>query len=244
MDTFGSNLSRMIFTGTDLSLVHDYPATAIVEARSETLNEIEHDGAWHERNAHCERPHCRYKRLTSYTLRHLARLERPGRDAGVAPIAQDLREWNDTLSDTHPGVSVYNLVDMSGGDYMPLFERALSPGPAHVLTGVLITSGGDDTKSKGSPGGRWAKLSRSALISNLVVRFERKQVKMDPETFKLLWPELRQMHREVTAARNLVYKADKHDDLIIALALACWYEPDSGMVTYGPDIWDMEGAEW
>lgn len=217
---------RRLILGVDLARVQDSPALCVVDATYHDTGEITHSDEWHRTNRGCERPYCRETTETHFRVRYLDRLRRPGKEAGVAPIAELVRLWVLDLQRKYPHVPIHVFVDVSGGDYRGFFDDALA-GTSATLTGVEMTAG--DKDGGHSLGSRWLRISRTRLLWNLERRFERRQVRMPREAFDKVRGELFAMRRTVTDSRNVVFVSSAHDDVVVALGLATWPDP------FGPE---------
>lgn len=202
--------------------MRDYPALCVTEATKVTTDEIVHSESWHRNNFHCERPWCHERIDIRYGIRYLDRLQRPGRDAGVAPIVEMTRAWVDTITTNLPGVPIDTFVDCSGGDYAPTFREALA-GSRSRLTCVEMTAQGQDPGH--AVGQAWLRVSRTRLLMNLERRFDNRAIEMPRAIFDVLRKELFTMRRTVTDARNVQFLSGPNDDLVVAAALSTWAEP-------------------
>lgn len=118
-----------------------------------------------------------------------------------------------------PSVIDEILVDQSGlGD--PVVEEMRARGLK--VTGVLLTGGNRITQER-----RTLHIPKSALVSRLQVLFGGHRIhfaKHDPLAEEMI-EELENFKLKVTQSANLQFEPFKtggHDDLIVALGLACW----------------------
>ena len=224
--------ARAVVIGSDLALVADHPAIAIAKVglRLAEWHHADHPTGWP-----CGM-YCWPRYEPHYEIVHLDRLEKPGRERGLRPIAEAVLRWHLEVARRLPAVPIYSVVDMTGTDAWPLFDEILRRGPRMTLTGALITSG--ETPPSKSLGQRWLKVPRSALLANLETRLERQQVSMPTPIFDRVRGELLGVRRVVTPSRSIVYETvAQHDDLVLALALATWGEVPRP-VAHAPTIFD------
>lgn len=226
---------QSVVIATDVALVSDHPAIAVVLAEVRRTGEIRHGGDHLPGFGPCG-PYCSEVYVPRFQVLHLDRLERPGRERGLRPIAEAVLTWHKEAAKRKPGIPIYSLIDMSGTDAWSTFEDVLRRGPKHKMTGVLITSG-EEPPSRAA-GQRWLKIPRSALLANLETRLEQRQVEFPPAVFDRLRPELLGIRRVLTPSRSIVYETvAKHDDLVLALAMALWSAPPRP-VQHTPSIYD------
>ncbi len=94
-----------------------------------------------------------------------------------------------------------------------------------VIRRIIITSGNTETIK---PEESEAHVSRTRLITNLKTCSAFGRIKKAPdaqlEAESELRHELAHLQEHVTAAANLIFRtrAGEHDDLVMALAMACW----------------------
>lgn len=227
--------SGAIVIATDVALVADNPAICVTRTTIEKTGEIRHGGG-HERGWGPCGPFCSEVIVPRFEVLFLDRLEKPGRERGLRPIAEAVLEWHREVARRAPGAPIYSVVDMSGTDAWSTFEDVLRHGPKHRMTGLLITAG--EQAPTRTPGLRWMKIPRSVLLANLEVRLEQQQVRMSPDTFDRLRPELLAIRRVLTPSRSIVYESTaKHDDLVLALSMAVWFEPPRP-IRHAPSIYE------
>jgi hypothetical protein len=180
--------------GLDLGQAQDYTALAVVEFRQPPVISGEPSG----RAEH----HCR----------HLERWELGTSYPSIAKdiLAKTSRLYGCRLVVDSTGVG-RPVVDM-------LHEMGLSP------IGVTITSG----LNSGSDGEGGYTVPKRDLVSNLQVLLQTGRLKISealPDA-AMLRDELLRFQVKITPAGNDTYAAWRegaHDDLVLALALACWY---------------------
>lgn len=76
---------------------------------------------------------------------------------------------------------------------------------------------------KGTPGFKFTQTSKKQLIENLCICIEQRLITIPP-TLTVLIDELEKFEYKLTPGGNITYGAPdgRHDDCVIALALACW----------------------
>jgi hypothetical protein len=124
---------------------------------------------------------------------------------------------------------------MIGIDYTgvgrPVFDMFVEAGIAPV--GVLITGGAATTWE----GGRIAHVPKVTLISRLITLLHSGVLKVhrDLPEAQVLMKELRDYRGSYTEAGNLVFNArtGRHDDILLATAIAAWMLADGGMPNAG-----------
>jgi hypothetical protein len=104
-----------------------------------------------------------------------------------------------------------------------LKERLIAARVDAGMVGVCITGG--NTVSNSSPG--WWNVSKRQLVSVLQVLLGERRLKVSPqlEQAAVLVRELNTFQVKITAPGNETFESWRerdHDDLVLALALACW----------------------
>jgi hypothetical protein len=186
-------MSRSYYVGLDLGQMRDFTALAVVERDYEA------------------------KRQPSVLL-SCAYLHRFALGTSYVTIVEDVVRLVQ-----QPNLKPVELVIDQTGVGKPvcdLFERA---NLGCSLERVVITCG--QKVSKGEDGS--LHIAKLALISNLQILLQTRTLKIDarlPDA-AVLAKELSTYQVKVTASLNETFNADRdsdHDDLVIALALACW----------------------
>jgi hypothetical protein len=112
----------------------------------------------------------------------------------------------------------------------PIYDMFVEAGIAPV--GVLITGGGQTTWE-----GRIAHVPKVTLISRLIALLHQGVLKVhrDLPEAQVLIKELRGYRGSYTEAGNLVFNArsGRHDDILLATAIAAWILADGGMPNSG-----------
>jgi hypothetical protein len=112
----------------------------------------------------------------------------------------------------------------------PVFDMFVEAGIAPV--GLLITGGGTTTWE-----GRIAHVPKVTLISRLIALLHQGVLKVhrDLPEAQVLIKELRDYRGSYTEAGNLVFNArsGRHDDILLATAIAAWMLGDGGMPNSG-----------
>lgn len=155
------------------------------------------------------------KQPTRYDVRHIERF-RLG-----TPYPAIVEQINDLLKRPELGGAVTLVVDGTGvgRPVVDLFRTVR--GRRIPLVPVVITSGEAVTLVDG-----WWHVTKQHLISTVQVLLQSKHLRIGqfPET-AVLTAELQNYQVKTTPAANEVFNAREgaHDDLVLALALACWY---------------------
>jgi hypothetical protein len=190
------------FLGLDLGQASDFTALAVLE-RSEKIVEIEYPDkparkelAWH---FGC-RGLKRWPLGTSYTT-----------------IVAEMEK----LTSNPPLAKAKLVVDGTGvgRPVVDMFRKARLPVD---IVPVMITAGSKETHQDG-----YFHVAKTILISTLQVLLQQRRLQFArslPETATLV-QELQSYRVKVTPAANEVFNAREgaHDDLLLALALACWH---------------------
>jgi hypothetical protein len=195
-------MSDNFIIGLDLGQSRDYSALAIVERK------------WKPH------PDDAARQVSHYALRHLRRWPL---QTSYAAVANDLA----ALLRQPPLQWPVLVVDQTGvgqgvADF--LATRSLSA----KLERVVITSGQQVTRAAG---GAW-HVPKKELVACLqrLLQCRRLQVADLPER-ALLLEELQLFRVKITAAANETFqawRAGDHDDLVLAVALACWWAERRG----------------
>jgi hypothetical protein len=193
----------MITVGLDLGQQQDHTAIAIVEREQPRLS-------WMPAPPPLLR------------VRYLERLP-----LGT-PYAQVVKRVSSIMHHPKLASGTRLVVDATGvgRPIVELLRAARLPG---TLTSVTIT-GGDAATGQG---GEW-QVPRKDLLGGLLALLEQGQLKL-PQTLSATAPLLRELTslqtRHTPRARVQLETAE-HDDLAIALALACW-KPYAGTIGFG-----------
>src|SRR5271166_3218344 len=144
----------------------------------------------------------------------------PGVVAHVARLLTKLPDHSELVIDfTGVGRPVFDMFVYSG----------ISP------TGVLITGGTAETRD-----GATCSVPKLTLVSRLQALLHEGRLKILRELAEAetLVRELQDFRVEFTAAGHLTFNArtGKHDDLVLALAIAVWRAYGGGMASYG--VWE------
>jgi hypothetical protein len=130
-----------------------------------------------------------------------------------------------------------------GRPVVDLFRRSAMPNP---LVPVVITGGQQSSKAAD---GTW-HVPKKELIDGLLVLFQTQQLRIArhlPEAATLV-AELTQFQRQRTAAGNETFGstgAGQHDDLVLAVALACWQAVQlTGWENWTPPVITDEKLPW
>jgi hypothetical protein len=151
----------------------------------------------------------------SFAVRHLVRFP-PG--TGYPELVASLAR-----TFAGPPLAGSTLVVDRTGVGRPVVDLLRQADIGAVILPVTITAGQQATPAPG--GGR--NVPKRELVSSLLVLFQSRRVRIAralPEA-PLLAKELEGFKVRLTAAANETFGADtagQHDDLVIALALACW----------------------
>ena len=189
------------FIGLDLGQRQDPTALAILERWEEVLARDWVSWGW--------------KKETRFALRHLERMK-----LGTAYIDVVKRVRDVTRSAELTGRCTL-VVDASGVG-TPVVELLRQSGLGCSLMAVTITGGDAVSQSDGQ-----FRVPKRDLVVGLQVMMEQQQVRIAsgmPEGETLV-RELMEMRMKVTAGGHDRYEAGRsgaHDDLVLAVALACW----------------------
>ncbi len=183
----------MYFIGVDLGQKHDYTAIAIVERENSRLIG--------QPEVYWELPPAPPKLL-------LRRIERVPLGTPYPRIAERIRAI------THePALSGRCAVAIDGtGVGAPVVDMLREPGLACDLTSVTITGGQRESRS----GYLCVSVPRRDLISGIQLAIEKGELRI-----------ARRIHESAALLRELLAirtdsRSPGHDDLVLALALACW----------------------
>jgi hypothetical protein len=121
------------------------------------------------------------------------------------------------------------VIDVTGVG-KPIFEMFIYAGISPL--GVLITAGTSETRHGAIRG-----VPKLTLVSRLQALLHEGRLKIQRELAEAetLARELQDFRVEYTAAGHLTFNArsGKHDDLVLALAIAVWRAHGGGMTSYG-----------
>jgi len=190
------------FVGLDLAQKGDYTAIAVVEHGIQALGGV--DGATFEPRT-----------ATRLDVRHLERL----------PLGTSYLEVVERVCElVHAPQLRKNctLVVDATGVGAPVVDLLRSAPLDCTLLAVTITGGDHQTKSEGG----W-RVPKRDLVTGLQVALERKELRI-PEGLQMartLVTELMNMQVRITDTGHDAYgafRSGEHDDLVLALGLACW----------------------
>ncbi len=198
---------RRYFVGVDLGQRQDYTAVAVVERSVEVLERDYVTWGW--------------KTAVWYDVRHL---ERIALGTAYTQVAERVRELARELA--RPSWMNFDprcaLVVDATGVGAPVVELIRKPGLNCEVTAVTITGGDRETRDGGV-----VRVPKRDLVVGLQVLLEGGGVRI-AEGLKdgpVLLKELAEMRVEVSEGGREQYGAwrqGSHDDLVLALALACW----------------------
>lgn len=216
-------MSRRFFAGLDLGQPTDYTALIIAEkitpptARAVMGSPLPTE----QRVLYWELDGQRFReppapQPVQYDVRHLVRF----------PIGTSypaiVEQVSDVLRQPELAGEVPLIVDATGvgRPVVDLFRKI--PDRRGPMVPVVITAG----EALNHTGGYWY-VAKQDLVSTVQVLLQSKRLRFAqslPET-TLLISELQNYRMKVTHAANEVFHAREgaHDDLVLALALACWY---------------------
>ncbi|MDQ2948083.1 MAG: hypothetical protein M3Y27_19460 [Acidobacteriota bacterium] len=189
------------FIGLDLGQKQDYTAIAIIETASQYTGLD-----WRTYEHHY---------LRSVNVRHLERI-RLG--TSYLAVVERLRQVVNSRELIGRCTVVMDATGLGG----PVLDLLRAAGLGCEIVPVTITGGDRETYS----GGMW-RVPKRDLINRLQLLFERKELQIasrlrEAETFAR---ELMNMRIKVSVAGHDSYaaaRASNHDDLVLAVALACW----------------------
>lgn len=198
------------YFGVDLAQAEDYTTVALLDR--EPILDDEGRPARDGQQRPLHRYYCdgleRFERNLSYP----ALVERIG--ATVRLEAVQARGW--------PRVAVD-----STGVGRACTDSILAAKLPAIVTPITITAGMGCVRERWNQTGPMGyKVSKTGLIGALLVALETERLKFAPglRLVPALEAELRDFRVKITAAANQTYgaKPGQHDDLVIAVALACW----------------------
>jgi hypothetical protein len=188
--------------GVDLGQAADYTAVAIAERTRVPTSEVSRMG--------------RPKKEAHYAVRHLHRFR-----LGTAypAIVDQLAELA-----AHPALEPEPIliVDTTGVG-APVFDLLHQRAQASPVFGITITGGDQSTRD-----GTHYRVPKRDLVSTLNVLLQTKRIRFAgamPEA-RILRQELQQFRVRITATAHDTYgvwREGAHDDLVLAVAMACWY---------------------
>ena len=189
------------FIGLDLGQKQDYTAIAIIETASQYTGL---DWRSYE-----------HKHLNYVNVRHLERI-RLG--TSYLAVVERLRQIVNSRELVGRCTVVMDATGLGG----PVLDLLRAAGLGCEIVPVTITGGDRETYS----GGMW-RVPKRDLINRLQLLFERKELQIasrlrEAATFA---GELMSMRIKVSVAGHDSYAAAResaHDDLVLAVALACW----------------------
>jgi hypothetical protein len=195
------------FAGVDLGQRKDYTAIAVVE-RAVWLEDLDY--------VTYERP-----RRTELRLRHLERLPL---GTSYLEIAERVKEVANAPMMAGRCTVVADATGV-GGPVIDLLRRGQT---GYRLAPVTITGGERESYERG-----YYRVPKRNLIVGLQVMLEQKRLQVASRMAEAatLMKELREMQVKVTAAGRETYgvwREGAHDDLALAVALACWWSQWTG----------------
>jgi hypothetical protein len=187
------------FAGLDLGQAHDYTALAVVEA-------AETRGEW-DAAQYC------HKRNRELRLRHLERMA-----LGQPYPAMVARTAHVMRSGALSGAARYLAVDATGVG-RPVVDLLRERKPACTLWPAVITGG----HAEGYADGFYRVPKRELLVGlQVMLQSGGLRIAADVPEAKSLVRELSAMRVEVNEAGREGWRSGAHDDLVFAVALACW----------------------
>jgi len=189
--------------GLDLGQRRDYTALAVVERIEEVTGEFD----WARYETRLEK---------RYDVRHL---ERPPLGTPYTDVAQRVKEV--TMSERLRGRC--KLVVDATGVGAPVVDLLRASQLGCGIVPVTITSGDKESQN----GSQW-RVPKRDLVVGLQVLLEQGRLRIAgglPEG-ALLMDELRQMRIKMMPSgheRFEAWREGAHDDLVLAVALACWW---------------------
>jgi len=204
--------SRQYFVGLDLGQRQDYTAIAVVERVQLAKPGV--DPGTRARNT-----------TTQYRVRHLERLPL---GLGYMDVVEAVR----TLMQSKPLAGRSSLVVDSSGVGVPVVEMLRKCLGCNIEP-VTITAG---NRSKADTWG-W-KMPRVELMSHLSIMLEQKEVRIAQQVSAVLElrEELRNLRMRLGESGRQKVEPDSesvHDDLVVAIALACWKAKKSSKTVWG-----------
>ena len=199
------------FVAVDLGKRRDPTAIAVVE-RAELA------GDWDAFQA-------AYRWMVEYRVRHLERMRLGTPYPEVVERVKEVVGWGELAG------RVTLIVDATGVG-TPVVDMLKRAGLGCLMCPVLITGGELQRREQG-----YFMVPKRDLMAGLAMRLERRQLKIAAgmKDGEQLMREMAGMRVRVTASGREEYgarRADEHDDLVVAVALACWgggkYHPGDG----------------
>jgi hypothetical protein len=201
-----------LFIGLDLGQMADYTALAVVQKREERRPRPPADSAeWGYLHRSDE------VTFLEYQLRHLERLPL---GTPYTEVAKRVRQVQ--TSEPVASAKSYVVVDVTGVG-LPVFEMLKGAG-VEDLHGVSIHAGDAVTRD-----GRINRVPKRDLVSTLQVLLQGGKLKFAeglPDG-EVLRHELQSFRAKINLATGHdsyeAWREGDHDDLVLALALACWF---------------------
>ncbi len=173
------------------------------------------------------------KRETRFELRYLERMKLR------TPYPAVVERIREVAMDPALGARRSLVVDATGVG-APVVDLLCAAGVECEIVPVMITGGGGGAKaSSGSSGGE-RRVPKRDLMVGLQLMFDQGQLRIArgmPET-EVLLKELMGMRVRVSASGHKSYGSGReapHDDLVLAVALACWRAKQ-------PKLWNWFGG--
>ncbi len=211
----------MYFVGVDLGQRSDPTAIAVVER-------VEVAGEW-------DAIHYAYRKTVEYRVRHLERVR-------LGTPYPDVVERVRTVAHSNELEGRATVVVDATGAGTPVVDLLKRAGLRCRLAPVIITGGEIQRREKG-----YYMVPKRDLMAGMLLRLERGELKIAEGIAEgeRLVEEMAGMRVRVTPSGREQYgtwRAGEHDDLVLAVALACWggqqFCPDG---VYGSGFMQREG---
>ena len=195
------------FVGVDLGQKQDFTALCVLE-RAEVMLDVRDLVTWE----------C--KRETRFELRYLERMKLR------TPYPAVVERIREVAMDPALGARRSLVVDATGVG-APVVDLLCAAGVGCEIVPVMITGGGGGAKAGGGSSGGERRVPKRDLVVGLQLMFDSGQLRIArglPET-EVLMKELMGMRVRVSASGHKSYGSGReapHDDLVLAVALACW----------------------
>ena len=202
------------FVGVDLGQKQDFTALCVLE-RAEVMLDVRDLVTWE----------C--KRETRFELRYLERMKLR------TPYPAVVERIREVAMDPALGARRSLVVDATGVG-APVVDLLCAAGVGCEIVPVMITGGGGGAKAGGGASGAGGRATaeerrvpKRDLMVGLQLMFDEGQLRIArglPET-EVLLKELMGMRVRISASGHKSYGSGRetpHDDLVLAVALACW----------------------
>jgi len=190
------------FIGVDLGQKQDYTAVCVVE-RAEVMYDLRNPVTWE-----CQRE-------TQFHLRYMERIRLR------TPYPEMVARIKEVATDPALGDRRWLVVDATGVG-APVVDLLCASGVGCPIVPVVITGGGSESEARGE-----RRVPKRDLVNGLQLMFDMRQLQIANglrET-EVLLRELMGIRVRVSAAGHESYGSGlegPHDDLVLALSLACW----------------------